>query len=589
MLFNTFGRKAANIVLKTLCLLFLAQLTTQCTETELEDMPALETVSPQLFAEFEPMRQPMSERAVTDADGKVSWEASDRLMVFVAPAGHPCRWNDHIYQYVTNETDCQRNLFTPSVDKAPSLTYGQPYDWYVMSPYNEKVTDPTGGTNSATEFSFDGQTQNALQPMAHLTAYDVMTGVMRNVKAEEAPQLRMEHKAALMAFNIVNEYSADLTLKKIEFEASEGIHIGGSYSIDFGPGGHLTPKRASHQTTLTLENTQPLAPGESYMTYIVMPSFTIAKGKSFAIRVYTDKGVVEQKMSPKSSAIQFIAGSINRATVRMKQITPAPPQSKIVFAEGVTRQSGWYDVNKKKDGRTGKDGTMCWAATAANMLEWWQDCYKRVNHHLPAQAVSGKGKEYELAIFEEFQKNWHLLEHGSEVYYGIPWYFTGENLGKHAAYTAQPNEGSGGYFSSVWSEIAPLMGKKYTYDINAYGTWGHGWGADTSRRPLEIFTQHVVEAFKEGMASISIKVGGGQMHAITLWGYELNDEGMVKRVFVTDSDDMLRTPNKPRESLMQIYEVTERLEQREVGILGAYDGYNMISQIVPFKGYHPVK
>ena len=88
---------------------------------------------------------------------------------------------------------------------------------------------------------------------------------------------------------------------------------------------------------------------------------------------------------------------------------PEPPQTGVVFAEGVTRNSGWYDVNKKGDGRTGKDGVMCWAAVCANMLEWWQDRYKEQYGALPETAITGPGKEYELAIFEIYQTHWENL------------------------------------------------------------------------------------------------------------------------------------------------------------------------------------
>ena len=257
-------------------------------------------------------------------------------------------------------------------------------------------------------------------------------------------------------------------------------------------------------------------------------------------------------------------------------------KSNIVFAKGVTMTSGWYDVNKKKDGRTGEDGNMCWAAAAANMLEWWQDRYKEIYGTLPEGAISGGGKKYELAIFEQYQKDWDNY-YGSEVYYAIPWYLNGEDRTANAVYVGKPHPGTGGFYAAQWPELQNLMEQNYTYEVNGYGTWGDGWGVDTSRDPLEIFTEHIVDAFEHGMASISITIGVSMMHTVTMWGYELDDNGLVKKIFVTDSDNQLKKPKEPRMPIIHEYEVVVR-NGRDIGIVGSYDGYNLITQIVPFKG-----
>ena len=66
----------------------------------------------------------------------------------------------------------------------------------------------------------------------------------------------------------------------------------------------------------------------------------------------------------------------------------------VVFADGVTLNSGWYDVNKLK--RAGADINMCWAAAASNIIQWWQDRYVAAGNTLPAGAVTGVGtKSYD--------------------------------------------------------------------------------------------------------------------------------------------------------------------------------------------------
>lgn len=43
-----------------------------------------------------------------------------------------------------------------------------------------------------------------------------------------------------------------------------------------------------------------------------------------------------------------------------------------VWAEGVSREDGWKDVDKSLDG---VDNNMCYAASATNLITWWQDGY----------------------------------------------------------------------------------------------------------------------------------------------------------------------------------------------------------------------
>ena len=272
------------------------------------------------------------------------------------------------------------------------------------------------------------------------------------------------------------------------------------------------------------------------------------------------------------------------ASLLLDWTKPKEPTPGVVFAQGVTRESGWYDVNKKGDGRTGKDGEMCWAAACANMLEWWQDRYKERYGALPATAITGAGKEYELALFEIYQTHWENY-YGSEVYYGIPWYLTGEDRSENAMYVAHPIK-PGGFFAEQWTEISQQISDPYVYEVNGYATWGDGWEVDTSTPAWDIFSQIVIDAIDHGMASISIRVGYSNMHAITLWGYELNEQGRVNKVYVTDSDDLISKPKEPRVQLMQEYEVVET-NGRSIGIKGAYDGINVITQIVPFKANLP--
>lgn len=222
------------------------------------------------------------------------------------------------------------------------------------------------------------------------------------------------------------------------------------------------------------------------------------------------------------------------------------------FAEGVSLESGWYDVNKVKDGTVNGDINMCWAATAANILQWWQDRYVEQGNDLPEGCPDGKGETYELAIMEVFHSQWDNT-YGGHAFHAVKWYFEGVNVCEGWNRQAQPLQpGSGGYFKHEWEQIEPYMytghDLGYTQDYNNYYLWGSGSGLNATGR-LKAFTELVELFIDKGMTSMAIAQRenyGGVHHSVTLWGYEKDNEtGLLTRIWITDSDDSAQWPREP--------------------------------------------
>ena len=276
----------------------------------------------------------------------------------------------------------------------------------------------------------------------------------------------------------------------------------------------------------------------------------------------------------------------------------------IVFAEGVTLASGWYDVNKKGAGDNG-DINMCWAAAASNMIQWFQDRYKADGNSLPTGAVDGPGTKYygnfnpyELALMEVYHDQWDN-SHGGNVEYAIPWYFEGKLYGgEYASNTAKPNT-SGGYWNSVWSSVLPNLyrGYKsslfpsqypemYTYCYENYWLWGAGSSLQGQER-LAYVSNLIVEVFKHGMASLTVSLSADIMslhHAVTLWGYEIdNATGLLTRIWITDSDDF---DKEPKTALLNEYSVSIGSGNAHPKFTGTtrYGSIYLVS-IHPFSGY----
>ena len=239
----------------------------------------------------------------------------------------------------------------------------------------------------------------------------------------------------------------------------------------------------------------------------------------------------------------------NELTISAEEVTSTG--TTIVFADGVTLTSGWYDVNKFKQGDNG-DIQMCWAASASNIIQWWQDRYVAMGGTLPASAVTGAstktydtGCKYQLALMDLFHEEWDNM-YGGFVFHAIPWYFEGKNVCSGWSSQAQPLAGNnGGYFTSAEFTYNDYMDFGYTSDINGYGYWGNGTSLEGVDR-LKKFSDIVVEVMDRGMASLTISLAENIMslhHATTLWGYEIdNATGLLTRIWLTDSDDMISEP-----------------------------------------------
>ena len=278
----------------------------------------------------------------------------------------------------------------------------------------------------------------------------------------------------------------------------------------------------------------------------------------------------------------------------------------IVFAEGVTISSGWYDVNKKGAGDNG-DINMCWAAASANMIQWWQDRYVAAGNTLPSTAVNGPGTKiygsfspYELALMEVYHDEWNNNK-GGHPEESIPWYFEGKLYGgEYASAGSQAYPLSdGGYWKSVWSSIEPHLYRGYKHNIfpdqypnmytccyNNYYLWGNGSSLEGKERLL-YFSNLVVEAFERGIASLTISLSdniASLHHSVTLWGYEIdNATGLLTRIWITDSDDLMSEPKQP---LLNEYSVSIDEGKSHIKLSGTTRyGNAWIVSIHPFSGY----
>ena len=326
--------------------------------------------------------------------------------------------------------------------------------------------------------------------------------------------------------------------------------------------------------------------------------------------IYVNGGVMNGNKftttTPGTYTIYAIKGSQTSNTIT---ITATEVQSgkTIVFADGVTLTSGWYDVNKKGAGDNG-DINMCWAAAASNMIQWFQDRYKAAGNTLPAGAIDGPGTKYygnynpyELALMELYHDGWDNNK-GGHVEQAIPWYFENKLYG--GEYASAGSQAvplvEGGFWKSIWSDVVKHMycgydyfsydtfTTAYTYTVcyNNYNLWGMGSNLQGQER-LAYVSDLIVRAFEHGMASLTVSLSADIMslhHAVTLWGYEIdNATGLLTRIWITDSDDLM---SEPKSAILNEYTVSIGSGNSHPKFTGTtrYGSIYLVS-IHPFSGY----
>ena len=291
----------------------------------------------------------------------------------------------------------------------------------------------------------------------------------------------------------------------------------------------------------------------------------------------------------------------------MDPVEPEQPAEgkSIVFVEGVTAASGWYDVNKMGDGTMNGDVNMCWAAASANMIQWWQDRYVAAGKSLPASAVTGPGtvyvaaadRKYELALMDMYHSQWNN-DKGCHTAESIPWYFEGVNYGQTATAGSQAYPlTDGGYWKDVWTTVYPHLYHGYTYmfgwytdlytaEYTAYEHWGNGSSLSGTQRHKK-FSELIVQFVDRGIASMAVTLNknGGLHHATTVWGYEIdNSTGLLTRLWITDSDDLI---NEPKQQLLNEYEVSYNTGDSFITLSSSSVRYGKcyVISLNPFSGY----
>ncbi len=359
--------------------------------------------------------------------------------------------------------------------------------------------------------------------------------------------------------------------------------------------------------TLTASKTELVANSVDSVTFTVKQGSTdITTSAEIYVNGVRNNGSTFTAASAGTYSVYAMYQDVKSNTVTLTATAPDPSNLVILFADGVSRTTGWYDVNKKAQGNNG-DINMCWAAASSNMIQWWQDRYVAAGNTLPSGATTGVGTTsytnygpYELELMNMFLTEWNN-DKGCHAVEAIPWYFEGVNYGESASAGSQAYPlTAGGYWKDIWSGIYPNLYHDYNYMFNwytdlytgsflAYTGWdeacsesGPKYGTDAHLA----FSNRVIEFLQRGISelTISLNSSGGLSHATTLWGCEYDKTtGLVTRIWITDSDDL---ESEPKQQLLNEYAVSTIDGNYRVKLTGnTRYGTAYANELQPLSGY----
>lgn len=213
--------------------------------------------------------------------------------------------------------------------------------------------------------------------------------------------------------------------------------------------------------------------------------------------------------------------------------------SGIYWADGVSETGGWYDANKVDNNDGDADDNMCYAASASNLIAWWQN--GEAGSALTTSAPTELNNIWQSFI----GANQHWDE-GGEALSSINWWISGiycpesrEDAEAWERFYVKSED----YMSELTSvTLAPFEG--YYYDQYALSQKHLAdFMVDFSMISQAITEVDFADLLQTGcgvtlaVATIGENGESENGHAITLWGVEYDEDGKLKTIWITDSDD----------------------------------------------------
>ena len=212
------------------------------------------------------------------------------------------------------------------------------------------------------------------------------------------------------------------------------------------------------------------------------------------------------------------------------------------WTKGVSEAGGWYDANKINNSDGDADDNMCYAASASNLIAWWQN--ETAGRTLTSEAPKSIGKIWQTFI--DANQEW---DEGGEALSAINWWISG-------VYCPENREDADAWerhYTKVeqWPEedgLLPVTLREfegYYYDqYNLDHDKLSDFLMDLQMTDTPVTKTDFADLMENGgciTLAIQQETTGSEDesmgHAITMWGVEYDETGKLVAMWITDSDD----------------------------------------------------
>lgn len=269
-----------------------------------------------------------------------------------------------------------------------------------------------------------------------------------------------------------------------------------------------------------------------------------------------------KKISLFSAAFSVVAGAF----------LCAPSQAAVttLWVDGVSQSGGWYDANKANPGAADGDNNLCYAASASNLIAWWQSKYT---------VPTGTPNTID-AIWARYKEGSNTDTTG-DIGAAVQWWLTGvympttdkeQERSIFGKSTSSTLDSFGGYYYdqcnlSRWSEKqnyedadGNLHKVMYPKEVEDFLCTSYRPSSDASY--LSSIGSKMLELVGKGCGmGLSIANDAGSLaHAITLWGIEYDDtDNAISKLWLTDSDDAQYSLNQEGLFAVEVNETDGKL------------------------------
>lgn len=219
-------------------------------------------------------------------------------------------------------------------------------------------------------------------------------------------------------------------------------------------------------------------------------------------------------------------------------------QAETLWVDGVSQSGGWSDYNKvNPDDKGDGDNSLCWAAAASNVINWWQNRYV-----IPANAPTGEG------IWSTFKSSVNA-DTGGNAIGAMQWWLTGwysydgsADAKQYACWgmgstpitneTIHQTEHFEGYYRYLENNLISIYSNPWVDHLKRFMGYEDASAQVGDLKALHASVSTTLKDAIAGGAGVTVSLLGNLGgHAATLWGAEFSDDGMLTGLWLTDSDD----------------------------------------------------